>query len=95
MLKSGAPFSDLWCLHVCTQFVKASGVLVNAKRAMGCRAGTLCDVYFLIVGALLEGDLNIQFLRCSEPSLAFGIEDPAEKIVEAFGSFELSTRGMQ
>jgi hypothetical protein len=56
---------------------------MDAKRAMGCRAGTLCGVYFLIVGALLEGDLNIQFLRCSELGIAFGIKDPVEKIVEA------------
>jgi hypothetical protein len=37
----------------------------------------------LIVGALLEGDLNICFLRRSELSIAFVIKDPVEKIVEA------------
>jgi hypothetical protein len=50
---------------------------------MGCRAGTLCGVYFFIVGALLQGDRNIQFLRCGELGIAFEIKDPAEKIVEA------------
>jgi hypothetical protein len=65
-------------------FVNASGVLVDAKCAMGCLAGVLCHLYFLI-GLLLEGDLYIQFLRCSEPGIAFGINDPLEKILETLG----------
>jgi hypothetical protein len=56
-------------------FGDASGVLANAKCAMRCRAPALRDFYFLIVGALPEGDLKIQFLRCSEPGTAFGTKD--------------------
>jgi hypothetical protein len=68
----------------------ASGILVDTKSVMGCCAGTLCDVYFLIGGALPKGDLNIQFLRCREPCIAFGIKDAVERIVEVLGQFELA-----
>jgi hypothetical protein len=37
----------------------ASAILVDAKRTMEHRVGALCDVYFLIVGALPEGDVNV------------------------------------
>jgi hypothetical protein len=39
--------------------VNAGRVLVDAKLTMGYSAGALCDVYFLIVGALPEGDVNV------------------------------------
>jgi hypothetical protein len=63
---------------------------VDTKCIMGCYVGTLYDVYFLIGGALPNGDLNIQFRKCRELCIAFGIKDPAERIVEVLGQFELS-----
>jgi hypothetical protein len=49
-----------------------------AKRAMRCRATSLSDVYVLVVGALSEGDLDVQFLWCSEPCLPFLVKCPGK-----------------
>jgi hypothetical protein len=42
----------------------------------------LCDAYFLLVGILPDGDLNIQFVRCSELGTAFGIKYLMKEIAE-------------
>jgi hypothetical protein len=49
-----------------------------AKRAMRCRATPLSDVYVLVVGALSEGDLDVQFLWCSESCLPFLVKYPVK-----------------
>jgi hypothetical protein len=48
---------------------------------MGCRVGTLCDVFLLIVGILPEGDVDIQFHRCSEQNIAVVMKVTVEKIL--------------
>jgi hypothetical protein len=50
-------------------------------------AAALCDVYFiLLVGTLLDGDLNIQIVRCSKPGTAsrvkYGVKCLMKEIVE-------------
>jgi hypothetical protein len=60
--------------------VNAGWDLANAKCAMICRAAALCEVYFSIVGTLPEGDLNIQFPRCTEPIAAFEVKEPVKEI---------------
>jgi hypothetical protein len=53
---------------------------VDSRCTLRCSVGTLWDIAFLVVGALPEGDLNIQYLRCIEPGIAFGIKDLSEHI---------------
>jgi hypothetical protein len=49
-------------------------ILMYAMCAMRYRATSLSDVYVLVVVALPEGDLNVQFLWCSEPCLPFDVK---------------------
>jgi hypothetical protein len=60
-------------------------VLVKPQRAMRFLAAALYDVYLLVVGTLLNGDLDIQFIGGSEPCAAFGVKDPVVEVVETFG----------
>jgi hypothetical protein len=76
-------------------FVNASWVLINPNCATTLPAVALCNVSFMVVGTLLNRDLNIRFIICSEPGTTFGVTELVKKVAEAFGSFELSTRGVQ
>jgi hypothetical protein len=73
-------------------FVYASEILVDAKYTIKCGTGTLCDAYFLNVGTFPEGGVNIHFLRCREPDLAFIVKVTSEMIV---GARRLSARGVK
>lgn len=56
----------------------ATLLFVDANCAMRCRALTLRNINLLIV--------NIQFRRCAEPDIAFGMKySGKEKIVGALG----------
>jgi hypothetical protein len=59
-LISAAPFISFGEEMCVLSFVlNASWLLVNLKCAMRCPAAALCDIYFLVVGTLPDGDLNI------------------------------------
>jgi hypothetical protein len=58
---------------------------MNPECAMRFLAAALCDAYFMVVGTLPNRDLNIQFIRCSEPGITFGAKDLVKEVVEAFG----------